>query len=209
MKKTISIYLDADLVEGICNRDPKMERKLYDYCKQYFNNHYNNVFFIEDNKDDIFQESFITLWEHIEQRRIYVEEGKLYGKNGEKFSGALTTFFMGIAKLKYLEWVRHEKDAKVSDKEKECGMRKWDLEQYQSQLYDDEDEKQRKLDIISDCISKMAERCKEILNKFYYEEKTLDNIMSELPTFTSKDALKTAKYKCMERLHKTVASFYN
>lgn len=204
MAKTILLYSDVDLVDGVYNHDPKIERKLYDYCKQYFNNHFKSVFF-EGDKHDIFQESFITLWEQIEQRRIYVENGVLYGKDGEKLSGALTTYFMGIAKLKNLEWVRREKVTKVSDKEKECGMRKWDLEHYQAQLYDDAEKKH----ILADCISKMTARCKEILTKFYYEEKTLDDIMIELPTFSSKDALKTAKYKCMERLHKTVASFYN
>ena len=43
---------------------------------------------------------------------------------------------------------------------------------------------------------------------FYYEEKTLDDIMIELTTFESKNALKTRKYKCMEELRKSAKSIY-
>ena len=64
------------------------------------------------------------------------------------------------------------------------------------------------LDIISYCISRLPKRCRQILTMFYYEEKTLDDIMKELPSFESKDALKTAKYKCMENLRKTVKTIY-
>ena len=209
MKKKVSFYSEANLVESVYKHNSKMERKLYDYCKQYFDNHYHSMFFIgEGHKNEIFQEAFITLWEHIENRRIYAEEGVLYGRKGEMFYGSLTTYLMSIAKLKYLEWSRSTKKINVSDKEKESGMKKWDWEQFQEQIYNNDDESQLKLDLISDCINKMSPQCNKILTMFYYEEKSLDNIMAELPTFVSKDALKTAKYKCMERLRASFKHIY-
>ena len=209
---TLSFFsnTEAEYVDSVSNHVHKMERKLYDYCKKYFYNHYKAVFFSGDDiKEDIFHESFITLWEQIEQRKIYALNGVLYGKSGEVLTVKLTTYFMGIAKLKYMELARSEKNAKLSLKAKEKAMTNLALEFCQDQLYDYEDEKQTRLDIIADCISKMAERCKAILNKFYYEEKTLDEILMELPTFMSKNALKTAKYKCIERLHKIAKISYN
>ena len=73
-------------------------------------------------------------------------------------------------------------------------------------LYDSDDETM--LEIIADCISKMSKQCNQILTMFYYEEKTLDDIMTELSTFESKNALKTRKYKCMEELRKSAKSIY-
>lgn len=100
-------YTDVAYVDGVYRRNPVMERALYDHCKQYFDENYRGVFFVgEEHKMEIFQEAFIKLWENIEKRKIHVEDGMLKGKEGMPFTGKLTTYFMGIAKNKYREWVR-------------------------------------------------------------------------------------------------------
>ena len=87
----------------------EVERTLFFHCQQYFNDHYQSLFFVdEEPRKDIFQESFIQLWQNIERKKIYVEDGSLKGKKGEEFEGSLTTYLMSIARLKYLEWVREE-----------------------------------------------------------------------------------------------------
>ena len=199
-------YSDAAYVEGVFKRDPRMERALHYHCKRYFDENYKGVFFVgNEYKDEIFQEAFIKFWENIANKRIYAEDGVLKGKGGDAFSGKLTTYFMSIAKLKYLEWAR-EHLHKVSNDEEERRRREQEIELFKTLLYDGDDEVMLK--IIADCISHMSERCNQILTMFYYEEKTLDDIMIELPTFDSKNALKTAKYKCMETLRKSAKSIY-
>ena len=47
-----------------------------------------------------------------------------------------------------------------------------------------------------------------ILTLFYYEEKDYDEMLVIMPTFKSKDALKTAKYKCLKRLRDSVNGTY-
>ena len=199
-------YSDVSYVEGVYNHDTYMEHALYKYCKRYFDANYRGVFFIGDEyKDEIFQEAFIKLWENIENRKIYVEDGVLKGKGNEPFTGKLTTYFMSIARLKYLEWTREQKKTQNPDEE----GRVWDaadLAYYKKMLYDDGENAM--LEIIADCISKMSKQCNQILTMFYYEEKTLDDIMVELRTFESKNALKTRKYKCMEELRKSAKSIY-
>ncbi len=197
----IKLYSDVAYVEGVFKRNPIMERSLHFHCKRYFDENYKGVFFVRNEyKDEIFQEAFITLWEIIMNKRIYVEDGVLRGKGGEVFSGKLTTYFMSIARLKYLEWAR-ENLHRYSDEEEEHRRREQDMELYKTLLYDSDDETM--LEIIADCISKMSKQCNQILTMFYYEEKTLDDIMVELSTFESKNALKTRKYKCMEELRKS------
>lgn len=199
-------YSDAAYVEGVSRHDREMELALYEYCKRYFDDNYRGVFFISDEmqKMEVFQNAFITLWENIERKRIRVEDGVLKGKDGNLFTSSLTTYFMGIAKLKYLEWVREH--ARI-DCEEEGQLRGMDLNAYRDLLYDDG--KEAMLTIIADCISRMSERCNQIISMFYYEEKNLDDILEALPSFKSKDALKTAKHKCMENLRKTAQEIYH
>lgn len=198
-------YSDVAFVEGTYRRNPVMERALYEHCKKYFEEKYRRVFFVDDeHKKEIFQESFIKLWENIDRRKIYVEDGVLRGKNGLQFSSTLTTYFMGIAKLKYLEWTRGcECEFGFGENER---VRTPKADIYKEMLYDQGENVM--LDIISDCISHMSERCREILSLFYFHEKSLDDILVEVPTYKSKNALKTEKYKCMENLRKSANEIY-
>lgn len=207
MRLNVMTYSDVAYVEGVFRHDPIMERALHYHCKQYFDKNYKGIFFIgNENKDEIFQEAFITLWEKIMNKKIYVEDGELKGKGGDVFSGKLTTFFMSIARLKYLEWAR-ENLHRNTDEEEERHRRKQEMKLFKTQLYDSDDK--TLLAIIADCISKMPKQCNQILTMFYYEKKTLDDIMMELKTFESKNALKTRKYKCMEELRKSAKSIYS
>lgn len=200
-------YSDATYVDGVFRRNPIMERALHKYCKQYFDENYRGVFFVGDeHKDEIFQESFIKLWDNIMDKKIYAENGEVRGKNGEPLSGKLTTYFMGIAKLKYLEWARHNLRGPIAINE-ERRRKRQEMELFKDILYDEETEMMH--EFIAECISHMSERCNQILTMFYYEEKTLDDIIIEIPTFESKNALKTAKYKCMETLRNSAKSIYH
>ena len=200
-------YSDAEYVDGVYKHNTLMERALHYHCKRYFDQNYRGVFFIgNDHKDEIFQEAFITLWENIIKRKLYVEDGVLKGKDGQPFSGKLTTYFMKIAKLKFLEWAR-ENQHRTSDEDEELDLMKYEIDIFKEILYDSDDEVM--LEIIADCISHMSKRCNQILTKFYYEEKTLDDIMKEIPEFNSRRALITRKYKCMEDLRKSANSIYD
>ena len=206
IKLKAKTYSDTTYVEGVSHRDREMERALYEHCKRYFDDNYWGVFFIssETQKMEVFQNAFITLWENIERKKIRVEDGVLKGKGGSLFTSSLTTYFMGIAKLKYLEWVREHSRIDCEEEGQPRGM---DLDAYRDLLYDDG--KEAMLTIIADCISRMSERCNQIISMFYYEEKNLDDILEALPSFKSKDALKTAKHKCMENLRKTAQGIYH
>ena len=62
--------LEKKYVEGVFRGDQKAARDLYNYCKRYFDENYRGVFFAEnENRDEIFQEAFITLWEKIANRK--------------------------------------------------------------------------------------------------------------------------------------------
>lgn len=214
MTKVISIGTsiqakEAFLLTGMAGKNRNAQYELYAYCSDYFWKNYRGVFFAGENEAaEILQNSFITLWESIEHHKLYVEDGVVMGKDRKPLKGSILSYFMGIAKLKYLEWVRQNQfSSNLSIRSSNLNKEKeFDAKGYAEMLYDSSENVM--LEIISDVISTMSPRCYEILTKFYYEEKSLDRILLEIPTFESKDALKTKKYKCMENLRHSAQEIY-
>ena len=98
---------EAMMVAEAYAKDLKAVTRLYDYCETYFFDHYRGIFFATDKvAGEIMQNSFTILWEHIENKRIYAKEQRIYGPNGKPLTAGLLTYFMGIAKYKYKEWLR-------------------------------------------------------------------------------------------------------
>ena len=159
MAKTIQMHAsqqekEARLVAGMYDKNRKIQSELYAYCSKYFWANYRGVFFAdEESATEIFQNTFIAMWENIERRKIYVSDDRVMGKNNEPLNGSILTYFMGIARIKYLEWVREH--PAYADPETEMGRKikeeGFDAQQYVNMLYDSEDNKM--LDIIADVIS--------------------------------------------------------
>lgn len=202
-------YTDVEFVEGLMRKDAKVQRALYAHCKHYFEAHYRRLFFVTDfDRKDVFHNTYLTLWENIERGKLRVEQGQLVGRGGEPFVGTLSTYLMAIARLKYMEWTRSGgreqcvpgfSDDEDPPTEDLIVMANW-LE---------EDERRGMREVISDTIAVMSPRCREILTKFYAEGKHLDDILRELTSFKSKDALKSAKSKCLGRLREATLSLYD
>ncbi|MGM9843120.1 MAG: RNA polymerase sigma factor [Muribaculaceae bacterium] len=192
---------EARLVGGMMQPSRRTQYELYAYCSDYFWENYRGVFFSdEETAAEILQNSFITLWENIEVRKIYAEEGVVKGKDGEPLKGSILTYFMSIARFKYMEYVRDR--MVISDPEIEQGRT---IREEGGCLWDDfyNPDEDKIIEMIAEIISRMSPRCSEILTKFYYEEKTLDAILKEIPEIESYNALKTKKNKCMSTLRET------
>lgn len=200
---------EARLVAGMADKRRRTQYELYAYCSDYFWDNYRGVFFAEENAAaEILQNTFIAFWENIERRKIYVEDGIVMGKDNKPLNGSILTYFMSIARNKYLEYGREH--PVYADPETELGRllraEGFDPNEYIDMLYDSGENLM--LDIIADVISHMSQRCSEILAKFYYEEKKLETILKEMPTIESYDALKTKKNKCMNSLRKSAREIY-
>lgn len=200
---------EARLVSGMADKDLSMQYELYAYCSDYFWDNYRGVFFADEKSAaEILQDTFIAFWENIERKKIYVDDGIVMGKGAKPLNGSILTYFMSIARNKYLEYVREH--PVYADPETELGrlLRKegFNPNEYTDMLYDSGENMM--LEIIADIISHMSPRCSQILTKFYYEEKKLEIILKEMPTIESYAALKTKKNKCMNMLRKSAREIY-
>lgn len=201
---------EARLVAGMADKSQRMQYELYAYCADYFWDSYRGVFFADEEvAKEILQNAFIAFWENIERRKIYVENGIVMGKGDVPLDGSILTYFMGIARNKYLEYGREHPI--YADPETELGRlikeEGFDANTYTDMLYDSGENMM--LDIIADVISHMSPRCSQILTKFYYEEKKLEVILTEIPAIESYKALKSKKHKCMEALRKSAKDIYH
>lgn len=198
-------YNDVEVILCLQKRERRAEEWFYRTAKRYFDEHFNEVFFDKDKKQEIFQSAFLKLWMEIDNKRICIQQQRLCRRqqNGEikPMTCSLTTFLMAFARTEYREVVRSTK------------------EDYFGELFDDadtadmpvttfdkvEDAEEQKNRIVDDCISQLSPNCTEILTLFYYKEMSLDEILEQrADQNSSKNGLKTAKNKCMNTLRERI-----
>lgn len=207
-------YTDAEVVEGFLE-NRVLQEYLYQKWANYFRANYRAIFFEmdDDRCQDLIHESFIVLWIKIQNGVVRVSEGKVVGKEGKPFTAALTTYLMNVAKLKNLEHARESVDFVLLE---DLGIKNPKLteEKFMDILLNDsnadwdDSTPDYQYEAMMEAMSTISERCRQILTSFYFQEMKLDAILSQLPSFQSKDALKTAKNKCMDKLKKTAMAIY-
>lgn len=195
-------FSDKDIIIGLQNHNPKIEQYFFDNTSRYFNIHFTQFFFDQDSKQEVFQTAIIKLWTEIENKTIKIIDDSVCRrqKSGEycEMSASLNTFLMAFAKNEFRELLRNRNDddfediSNISEGHIDC-------------IEDAFDETENKIQIIDECILSMSPNCIEIITMFYYQKKSLDEIMKLRGVQnSSKDGLKTAKNKCMVTLRKRV-----
>lgn len=202
-------YTDIEVVRGLQTRQRHIEEWFYENAKRYFTDKFHKVFFDEQQKATVFQDSFVKLWTQIEDKEILVMDEKVcrHQNNGgiRPMTCSLNTFLFAIAKNEYRELVRNTKE-EMSVEEIYVN----DNNQYMPYLPGEEDIHEVQLRIVDRCIQQMSPHCLEILTLFYIKGKTLDEIMEiRHENNSSKVGLKTAKYKCMNHLRNKVTEMCN
>lgn len=198
-------FSDIEVVKGLQKRNQRVEEWFYNAAKAYFMSSFNKVFFDQDRKQEIFQDSFLRLWTQIENGKICIIDEKMHRqqKSGEyrPMTCTLQTFLMAIATNEYREIVRDTKEVTVPEFFDDAQPS--EPESYT--IPGEEDAEELKDRIVDDCLMRMSDRCKEILTMFYLEGKSLDDILEVRgDKNTSKGGLKTSKYKCITTLRERV-----
>lgn len=199
----MSKWTDIEMVDAVQHRDNVRLERMYRDCKTYFTTHAMAFFVSDTNVDDVFQESLVHLWREIETHRIEVADGRLCRwVNGEcrPMTSSLLTFLLAIAKRKHWEQLRKD-HLVLTDNDRTLEI--MDHERYEM-LPEGVGETEVRERVVADAVLGMTQRCREILTLFYYEHRSLDEILTMRAENQSKIGLKTSKYKCMQRLRQTV-----
>ncbi|MCD8303805.1 MAG: sigma-70 family RNA polymerase sigma factor [Prevotellaceae bacterium] len=193
-----TVYTDTEYVNGLL-KDEKVQAALYKNWRSYFEEHAGGVFFnLGGRERDIVQDTFVILWKKVQHGQISVKEGRLCGRGGKPFTSTLSTYMMAIAKRNNLENVKQT-----------TGNLSLDETIAKETADEQEDTKMKLREIVASLLVTMSPVCKQILTLFYYNGLRLDEIMWRLNSYRSKDALKTQKNKCLNRLRKLATEQYN
>lgn len=129
----------------------------------------------DDDAKDIFQESLFIFYRKIQSDQNF------------QLSAAVGTYLFSVAK--YL-W----KDA-LKKKNREVGFITTDIPFEDINSKEEEEKQMYFLDTI---LSKLGEKCSELLTLFYYKKLSMEEIANRFD-YKTIDTAKTQKYKCLER----------
>lgn len=199
-------FSDIQIVEAYKSGDKKIQQFWYDKCRSQFGKGTSNYGGLTDyDRDDLFQDSFIILWEKMESHQLYIHDGCVHvtSKKGDNVVPDLLGYFMRIVKNKYLEMF-HSGKYVIPINEVITSSN----DDFFEELYWDEDPDVEKDRIVSKCLLSLPKSCLEILTMFYYEKKSLEQILEERPENSSYDGLKSRKSKCMTNLKKRITESF-
>ena len=176
--------LSQGWAEKLGRNDPTVVRMLYKQhfpaVKQYVLQNSGTT----NDAEDMFQEALTILW-------LKVKEGSLL-PNSEP--GA---FLFQVAKNKWLDVVRSaaHKHMRILHDERQPDVR--------SEMADDTEEKLARL---REVYARLDDKCRQVLDQFYFERKDLATIASAMGV--EEESIRTIKYRCMMKLRsarKTIA----
>lgn len=185
-------YSDFKFVEGIRSGKEDVQRRFYFRCQECFLKNSARYDVPENEREDLFQDSFVILWDKIIEGQIYTEGKKVFAvkRGGPAEVPDLTGYFMRIVKNLYLETLRARgRILEITDEAGDDGELWWS----------DDDEVMRNM-ITRQSVILLPRRCREILTMFYYQGMTLEEIMEERSANQSYNGVKTAKSKCLDIL---------
>lgn len=198
-------WTDTQMVEAVAQHNVQMMERFYRDCKAYFCSHAGAFFVADDQVDDLFQEAMVHLWREIETCRIQVIDGTVCRwTDGEArpMTSSLLTFLLAIAKRKHWEMLR--KDSRLELTDDAAVLDALDRSRFAADETAAREASEEREQVVADAVLGMSDRCRQILTLFYYEQRSLDEILALRPENTSKVGLKTSKYKCMQRLRDIV-----
>jgi RNA polymerase sigma factor (sigma-70 family) len=129
---------------------------------------------------EIFNDSLILLLEKIETPEF-------------KLTSKLTTFLYGINRFLWKNQLRKQNKTIELEWSDTLILNQEDLE------YDEE--KEEKIQLLESLLNKITEKCKAIIQLFYFERLSMKQIAEQL-NYSSVNSAKTQKYKCLENVSK-------
>lgn len=144
-----------------------------------------------DQARDVYQEAFITVWQHIQSNRFR-----------EQDTGSVHGYLYRIAKNKWLDYLRSGMFKKTSPLPEI--MREEDLpdtaaakETHEAHMKEEE-----KLQKTITAFGSLSDECRDMLRKFYFEKRSLRTIARAISI--NEASARNKKYRCMQMLRAIV-----
>ncbi len=197
-------YSDIEYVRGVHSGTEDIQMHFYRKCRSLFDRgtaNYGNI--DSDEKDDIFQDAFVILWEKIEAGSIYVADGKVVAARRSGIIAEipeLSGYFMRIVRNLYLERLREKGSVEA--------IKEWSEHTEEDPMWWDKSPELMREQIVRQSFMALPHRCREILTMFYYKNMSLEEILAKRAENQSYNGLKTGKSKCLALLKARVGDTF-
>lgn len=176
------------LAQAIQRNDSGVLKALYqqnfDKVKAYVLKNSGDV----DMAKDLYQEAFVALWKRVKQQQFE-----------PKTADELGAYLYTIAKNKWLDVVRSKRFKNTQSTESYKHLKTVEDEQKMNETTVENDQK---LQTVIKALEQMDTGCRELLNQFYYQKKSMQEIGAALKLDPA--SARNKKYRCMQKL-KTLA----
>lgn len=168
-----------ELIKNISRGDSEVFKKLY---REYFN--MVRYFIVNnsgtlDDAEDIFQDAMIVIYE------------KTCDPNFS-LTSSIKTYLYSVVRNLWLNKLRQKKTVQIKDFEQFI-----EIEQEDNEI----EIKEERFNAIEKAIHLLGEKCRKIIQLFYYQQKSMQEIATEL-AYTNAANAKNQKYKCLQQLKK-------
>jgi RNA polymerase sigma factor (sigma-70 family) len=171
---------DKEIFKAIRARDEYLTGKIYRMYREEFIATLKKTLWNDEEILDVFHDAFLDFCNNIYENKI----------NENNLTSSLKTYLFSIGKYKIYNINRKNKNAPIQILNEIPDVKD------DEPCFDEENEM-----IIRKAVSEMGEPCCTILRKQYWEDKNGEIIAAEM-NYKNKDALKTQKYKCIQKLKK-------
>ncbi len=177
------------IIEEIKNGNKKELADIYTAHRNEFvswaTSHYQCT---RDEARDVYQASIITFYDNIMREKL------------QQLNGSIKTYLFAIGKNKILELRRADKKFDLT-----INVQDFDLEDKPDT---EQQQKEKHLEIVQQCLEKLGEPCRTMLELYYYHETGLDTLANMLH-YKNSDTVKNLKSRCLMRLRVMVTEQIN
>lgn len=181
-KNILSIADSENFIEKFIRNDEKVLESTYKHNFKIVRNYVMKNNGTEADAKDIFQEAMIIAW-------LNMKEGKFIVKN--EFS--LSAYLYKISKYKWLDKLK-SKSMKSTQRIGEMDYQDLDTE------LNEYEKSEKHLNYLHSLYNQLDTKCKDVLNRFYFNRNKLEEIADELNYDIG--SIRTIKYRCMQKLRK-------
>lgn len=171
-------FSEEELLKGIKENSPAVLRQIYADQFPSVRSYVLQNSGGGSDAQDVFQDSMMVVW-------LNVKEGRY-----DPGSGSIGAYIYRIAKNKWLDKLRSAHTRNVTNMISEVSDR---IAEVTEEQRDSE-----RLAHLKQIYSRLDEKCRKVLDMFYYERKSLETIAKELDYDLG--SIRTIKYRCMMKL---------
>jgi len=138
-----------------------------------------------EDASEYYQAAVLIMYDNIHNGRL------------EDLRSSLKTYLFSIGKNLIWDHNRQQGRAEKVKAEYYLQMHMWNNNEREQSI------EESNLNLVSRCFEQLGNPCHTLLDMFYYQRKSLEEITTEL-NYKNTDSAKNQKYKCLERLRKLV-----